>query len=143
MQTQMPTQKPIFMPMIQPLKLGLKKILIEKHENTMTKAEEWLNESKLTLNLDKNKTGTLTKPKTKLKNNFSIKMNNKDIEQKSVFKHLGLYLNKKLEIEDHIEGVSNKLNKIFGIIYQLRRIINKQQLNLVQHGLLIYGSTPN
>ena len=62
---------------------------------------------------------------------------------------MGLYLNKKLEFKDHIETVNTKINKFCGTIYQLRKILNKQQLNqfyqtyfkpIVQYGVLAYGS---
>ena len=46
----MQTQMSISMPMMQPLKLTEKSILIKNHENALTKAKEWLDESKLTLN---------------------------------------------------------------------------------------------
>ena len=45
----------------------------------------------------------------KQKNNASFKTNNEDIEQKSVFKYLGSYLDKKLEFIDHIDIVNTKL----------------------------------
>ena len=54
------------------------------------KKKERSDESKLTLKLDKSNTVRFTKWNEK--NNYSIKKNNEDVEQKSVVKYLGLYL---------------------------------------------------
>ena len=58
------------------------------------------------------------------KKTTKIRMNNENLEEKSVFKYLDLYLDKKLEFEDYIEVVNTLLNKLRGIICQLRKILN-------------------
>ena len=55
----------------------------------MRKAKKELDESKLIFNLDAIKTSRF--PTRNAKNNYSINLNNEDIEQNSVSKYLALY----------------------------------------------------
>ena len=82
----MNTQALISRPMIQPLKLSLKN---QNSLKTMRKAKEYFDESKLIFNLDAFK--TVRFPTRNAKNNYSINLNNEDIEQNSVSKYLALY----------------------------------------------------
>ena len=99
--------------MIQLLKPSLKKYILTKyHENALTDTKEWLEERKLTLNLDKSKT--------------------KRNENRTFTQFLNILLCisiKKLELKDHVEVVNTWLNKFCGIIYPLRKSLNKQQLS--------------
>ena len=85
------------------------------------------NESKLILVLARCKTVRFTKRNEQ--KNYSYEMNNKDIELQSVFKYLGLYLDRKQKLKNLIEIVNTKLNKLCGINNLLRKTPNKQQLS--------------
>ena len=83
-----------------------KLLLTENHDNALTKV--CLDDIKLTLTLDKSKIAKSTKWNGK--SYYSNKMNNKAIEQKSVFKYLSFYLDKKLEFKGFTNFANTKLN---------------------------------
>ena len=53
----------------------------------------------------------------------SLTFNNIPVAQTSSHKHLGMYLAKKLNFEEHLSKVESKLNRIIGIICKLQNVL--------------------
>ena len=52
----------------------------------------------------------------------SIYVNNKSVTQVPSQKHLGLILDKKLNFQEHLKNILNKINKTIGLLHKLQHI---------------------
>ena len=105
---------------------------------------DWLKANRLSLNVNKSKL-ILFKSKRKiiLDNSFSIKLNGLRLETTDNVKYLGLYLDKNLSFDYHINQLSKKLSRANGILAKLRHFTSKDTLISVYYSIfyshLLYG----
>ena len=66
--------------------------------------------------------------KTEKANRMSLTFNVKPVAQTSHQKHLGLYIDEKLNFSNHIKEIISKVNKGIGIIRKLRYILPRNAL---------------
>ena len=105
---------------------------------------DWLNANRLSLNVNKSKL-IIFKSKRKIINtdNFSIKLNGCKLVSTDNVKYLGLYLDKNLSFDYHINQLSKKLSKSNGILAKLRHFTSRQTLISVYYSIfyshIIYG----
>ena len=59
---------------------------------------------------------------------LSIYFNNNPIEQVSSQKHLGMILDTKLNLQEHIESILTKVNKTIGLLQKLQNILPRGSL---------------
>ena len=129
------------------LYLSTKKFLgFEKRVNkSLDQISQWINSNKLTINLSKSKL-MLVGPSVITDNQmltFVLKIQNQNLERVKEYKYLGVIFDEKLNWKAHISHLTNKLSKVAGIFYKLRKIVNKNTLIQVYYALvhshLIYG----
>ena len=114
--------------------------LQEQINTELHKINEWLELNHLKPNLAKTYY-LIFPPKTKTSNsitNLNLSLDNKTkIKQVKNFKYLGLNIEHNLTWKTQIESLTCKLSKAIGILYRIRRYINKPSLNLLLHSLII------
>ena len=66
--------------------------------------------------------------KTEKVNHMSLTFNVKPVAQTSHQKHLGLYIDEKLNFSHHIKEIISKVNKGIGLIRKLRSILPRNAL---------------
>ena len=105
---------------------------------------DWLKANRLSLNVDKSKL-ILFKSKRKIipENSFSIKLNGHRLETTDNVKYLGLYLDKNLSFDYHINQLSKKLGRANGILAKLRHFTPKDTLISIYYSIfyshILYG----
>ena len=83
----------------------------------MANVVEWLRLNKLTLNVKKTKMKIFWTPhKLKGETNMPLHINNEVVENVNVFKYLGVYLDKNLNFEYHIECIYKKTCSKVGLL---------------------------
>ena len=97
---------------------------------------DWLKANRLSLNVDKSKL-IIFKSKRKIisDNSFSIKLNGYKLEPADQVKYLGLYLDKNLSFDYHINQLSKKLSRANGILAKLRHFTSKDTLISVYYSI--------
>ena len=73
--------------------------------------------------------------KTEKVNHMSLTFNVKPVAQTSHQKHLGLYIDEKLNFSNHIKEIISKVNKGIGIIRKLRYILPRNALLTIYKAL--------
>ena len=58
----------------------------------------------------------------------SIYFNNKSVKQVPSQKHLGLILDNKLNFQEHLQNILNKVNKTIGLLRKLQNILPREPL---------------
>ena len=102
----------------------------------LDKVNIWLRHNKLALNTEKTKCMTFhTRQKHVDVLNFAI--NDKQIENVSSFKFLGIMFDEHLSWKSHTRMVTNKLAKVVGILNRLKRIYPEQILLTIYNSLFI------
>ena len=99
---------------------------------------DWLVSNKLTLNYKKTKFMLFAHKfisKRCLKK-VNLNINKHNIQQVSVFKYLGVYLDNKLTWQEHVNYLKSKLAKITGMFYKMRYYTPRKVLMLVYHALV-------
>ena len=61
--------------------------------------------------------------KTKKTDHLLLDFNNTYISQAASEKHLGIVLDTRLTLEEHLKGVVNKTNKTIGLLFKLQNIL--------------------
>ena len=113
---------------------------INNLQNDLANLNNWLNASKLVLNMSKT-------VQMNINASSSFSLNNCVVHVKLVCKYLGIYIDNKLSFQSHIDFVKVRLGKQSGIISKLRHYVPRAQLinyrtnvvPIVQFGLLVYG----
>ena len=124
-------------------------------EQCISKVKQWLDSSLLTLNKDKShfiafSMAAATQPAKdhiKLHKNTCNLLGDCTCEIKiyktDMVKYLGVYIDKYLRWDKHVEYVTTKLRKLIYKFLQLRQILNRKTLKMVYHSLvesiLTYG----
>ena len=81
--------------------------------------------------------------------NISVKINNKDLEECSNYKYLGVYIDKNLTWKSHIEYICSKIAKTCGALAKIRHYVGIGTLtnvyyalvnSYIRYGLIIWGN---
>ena len=91
-------------------------------ENELRKVNEWLNANRLSLNADKTSFVLFTHSRVD-RNNISIRLGNKIIKQVGSVKFLGIYLDDRLNFNDHVSYLSKKTVENCRYIYHVQNVL--------------------
>ena len=130
-------------------------------EKTLHKIKKWLDDSLLSLNIEKTKFVSFSLSNCTLPGFQFIKLHNnncklelecacdKFIERKSCIKYLGVYIDEQLSWKEHIKYVTNKIRKVIYKFRELRNILTFNSLKAVyyalvesitNYGIVVWGS---
>ena len=110
--------------------------ILEKEVNTeLAKVYEWLASNRLTLNISKSKFMLISKKRIDL-SNFSLKINDTQLEKCDSYKYLGVHIDKDLSWKMHIEHVSKNISRSCGTLAKLRHCLEIDTLREVHHALI-------
>ena len=116
----------------------------------LKKVCDWLTANRLTLNVKKSKFMIITKKRVDT-SNFSIRINNAELEVCDSYKYLGVYFDKNLNWKTHIEYISEKISKSRGILAKIRNCVETETIREIYHalvhsylkyGILAWGTAP-
>ena len=121
--------------------------------NALENIANWLKANKLTLNVKKSNF-ILFNTQKNIKDNPKIKIciGNSELEQKNSAKYLGIYFDKRLSWDTHIEYINNKINRSIGIIKTVRYFVQENTLKniyysfvkpYINYGILAWGTSTN
>ena len=102
--------------------------ICEVLNNELEKVNIWLNANKLTINVKKTHYMMFHRTRIKHGHNITMYINKNPIERKSSTKFLGIIIDNKLNWSVHITYIKNKISKSIGIIYKIRKFMDKQNL---------------
>jgi len=119
--------------------------ILERDVNfELAKVYRWLVANRLTLNIIKSKYMLISKKKVNF-SSFSIKINEIELERCNTYKYLGVYFDKDLNWNAHIDYICKKISKSCGSLARLRYCVEIDTLREVYHSLihsyLRYGIT--
>ena len=105
------------------------KILTMQNELNMEmiKMSSWLKANKLSLNINRTHF-MLFKGKGKIKDEINIKIDHTQIKQTQCTKFLGVQIDDKITWKNHIMYISRKVARGFGILWKIRRVLDKEAL---------------
>ena len=103
-------------------------------ENELRKVNEWLNANRLSLNVDKTSFMLFTHSRVD-RNSISNRLGNKIIKQVRSVKFLGIYLDDRLNFNDHVSYLSKKLSKTVGIMYKMSCFLPPHILKMLYFSL--------
>ena len=102
----------------------------------LTKLWEWLGANKLSLNIAKTKYMVFHTSKRHVIYP-NLKVNNKNIERVAEFNFLGVILHSHMTWDKHINHISMKIARSFGILYRLRNIDPESVLVTIYNTLVL------
>ena len=101
--------------------------VIESLNTELKKVSFWLQSNKLTLNV--NKSHYMVFHRSRIKHSqTAIKIQNCTINKTDSIKFLGVIIDNKLNWHEHIIYIKNKISKSIGIIYKVRKYVEKQTI---------------
>ena len=101
--------------------------VIESLNTELKKVSFWLQSNKLTLNVKKSHYMVFHRSRIK-HNQTAIKIQNCTINKTDSIKFLGVIIDNKLNWHEHIIYIKNKISKSIGIIYKVRKYVEKQTI---------------
>ena len=105
--------------------------------NDLYKISNWFKANKLALNESKTNYVIFHTRFTKPPDNFSIKLNDIELERVKYTKFLGVLIQENLKWDTHINHVSNKVSRAVGILAILKHYLPKPVLFTIYHSLCI------
>ena len=120
--------------------------------NDLESLSEWFRVNKLSLNIGKTNYVVFKQNHTTVDAHLTINIGNDLIEQKTVVKFLGVYIDEKLEWHEHIKYIKNKLNSSTYAMRKIKNILNTNHLMTlyyslvypyIDYGISLWGSTHN
>ena len=102
----------------------------------LSQISNWLNASKLSLNLSKSYFMIFQPKKTKYEQEVTIKINNQSLSKVSSTKFLGYVIDEDMCWKQHIQYISKKLSKSIGILKKARRTLNSATLIQIYYSFL-------
>ena len=69
-------------------------------------------------------------------NGFVLNMGGHVISRTKNYRYLGMILDEKLSWADHIHEICSKLSQVAGVIFKTRRLLSKEAMKLLYHGLV-------
>ena len=91
----------------------------------LKKIEAWAHQWKMSFNTDplKQTQGVIFSWKRNKPHHPDITFNGNLVKKSSYQKHLGMFLNNKLDFDEHIKGIFEKTSKFIGLIRKLRNFL--------------------
>ena len=119
--------------------------VVMKHRTQLKKSNQWLTKNKLAINTEKTKSMFFGKSEIYSRKE-QINIDKERIENVDSIRYLGITIDNKLFLKNHIEVVKQKLIKLSGIFYRLRKtqrihVFRSYVPPVVQYGILIYGNS--
>ena len=96
----------------------------------------WVSNNELLLNIKKTNYMIFTRKRNLDLDNFSPKIANVKIEQKSVARFLGVLIDEKLSWSQHIAAIKSKMSRYIGILYKLKNILPLRARILIFNSLI-------
>ena len=98
--------------------------------NDLTKTSDWALQWKMSFNPDPTKQAqeVIFSRKKKKVNHPDIYFNNSPVVQSHSQKHLGMFLDIKLDFSEHFNNMSNKINRTIGLLRKLRYSLPRSAL---------------
>ena len=115
--------------------------------NDLAKINDWAYQWKMNFNPDpfKQAQEALSSRKIKSQNHPCLHFNNNPVNQTPLQKHLGMYLDPKLDFLEHLKNTQAKVNKSVALLRKLRTILPRQPLLTIYEAFirshLDYGDT--
>ena len=106
--------------------------------NELSNIHEWLCANRLSLKTDKTNYILFHTVQKHITDPFSLKPNNKQINQKKCIKYLGVLIDSHLNWKEHILNLSKKLSKSIGIICKLRHFVGNIQTLIKLYYAIVY-----
>ena len=125
--------------------------LENKVNESLIRINEWIEDNRLTLNVDKSKLMLINISGRKIPN-FNANIGNKSLECVNDMKILGIVFDSKLSFKKHIDKCCDKLSKRINFLYRLKNFVPKKVLNIIyrsiiqpiiDYGICVYGFTYN
>ena len=108
--------------------------------DSLTAVYKWFCDNFLTLNISKSSfTIYHRKGRRMHRDNFSLEINNVNLERVKCVKFLGVILDEHLSWEHHVNGVTSRISKLIPLIYQVRDNLSSSSLRQIYY-FLIYPS---
>lgn len=118
------------------------KDLQKQMQQEIIKVDDWMRTNKLSLNYTKTQY-VITHNKNLKIAEFSLHINNVELHRSNSVKYLGIVMDDKVNWSQHITAVSSKVSQSIGVLYKIKRYINKNTLLLLYyafiHSHLQYG----
>ena len=113
----------------------------------------WLNDNKLTLNVEKSKFTLIGTPgKLKKAGDIQLSVKNKLLGRVQSFKYLGVVLNEHLTWSDHIDYIRSKVSQRLGILRRIKHLlpvstriiyVNTMVIPIIEYASLVWGDKNN
>ena len=111
-------------------------ILQQQVKEEIDKIENWITSNKLTINYNKSCSMIVSGNTKKIDTNeFNVSISGNVIVKSDYVKYLGVFLDDRLSWKIHIDKLSKKLSRAYGMVYKLRHYIPLSSLKLVYYGL--------
>ena len=102
-------------------------------KNDLNKIKNWAIQWKMNFNTDPNKQTqeVIFSRKLQKTNHNQVYFNHNSVKQVPSQKHLGMYLDTKLNFQKHLNNVLSKVNKTIGLLGKLQAFLQHQSLVMV------------
>ena len=111
------------------------KLLENEVNSELEKVYRWLASNKLTLNFKKSKF-MITTNNSCASYDFSVKIREISLERCDSYKYLGVYFDKDLNWDKHIEYICQKVSKACGSLAKLRKCVDVDVMREIYHALI-------
>ena len=123
-------------------------------KNDLNKIKNWAIQWKMNFTHDPSKQAqeVIFSRKLQKTNHNQVYFNHNSVKQVLSQKHLGMYFDTKLNFQEHLNNVLSKVNKVIGLLRELRTFLPRQSLATVSkafirphldYGDIIYHQTYN
>ena len=115
--------------------------------NDLAKINDWTNQSKMNFEPDpfKQAQEVLFSRRIKSRNHSCLHFNNNSVNRTPLQKHLGMYLDPKLDFLEHLKNIQAKVNKSIALLRKLKTIVPRPTLITIYKAIirlhLDYGDT--
>ena len=94
--------------------------------NDIEKLHDWFSVNKLSVNVDKTQVMLFSHPRSNHRNELlKVNLNNRELENVTRFKYLGVLLDNHLNFQDHIKAVKGKVDMKTGLLWRIRTFISQ------------------
>ena len=106
---------------------------VNELNNNLLKIRRWDYQWKMSFNPDPSKQvqEVIFSRKIKKLNHPELIFNNIHAKQTSYQKHLGMFLDNKLNFDEHLKYITNKVNKSIGLLRKLQTILPRRSLVII------------
>ena len=120
----------------------------------LSKMNAWANQWKMTFNRDPNKQAqeVIFSCKIRKTSHPPLTFNNNSVKQVQFQKHLGVYLDSRLDFREHLQNMFNKINKTISLLRKLQNNLPRAPLTTIyksfirphlDYGDILYDQTFN